>query len=225
MRIFSTLICVGILCLHTILADTGLTFETNRKDVSVEPDAADVFVPFHFKNNTEREITIAKYDTACSCLKTKIKDNKMTYAPGESGEALIHFDLGNFSGTVNKSLMLWTTEDKPEKPSDILTVYATIPELFKITPVTTTWETGEEAKTKTVKIKVSGKSPIQLKSHNITNKNFTYEITPIKKGWEYQIDITPKLTGKSTFGIIKLKTDSAIKRYKNPMVFAVVKKP
>ena len=218
------LIACCFLGLASVLSAGGLSFEKNRIDVTVAADAQSVVVPFKFENKTNKPVTIARYDTACACLKSKVKGGKMTYAPGEKGEMELYFDLGKFSGTVNKSLMLWTTDDAAEKPSAILTSYITIPVLFKISPVTTTWESGGKNTQKTVKLSVRDKRPMRIKKCKGTNANFDYELITIRDGWEYELKITPKDVSKAAFGIFKIQTDSKIARYKNMMSYAVVKK-
>lgn len=203
----------------------GLSFEKNRIDVTVAADAKKVIVPFKFENKTNKPVTIARYDTACACLKSKVKGGKMTYAPGEKGEMELYFDLGKFSGTVNKSLMLWTTDDAAEKPSAILTSYITIPVLFEISPVTTTWESDGRNTQKTIKLRVKDKKPMHIKKCKGTNPNFDYELITVRDGWEYELKVTPKNMSKPAFGIFKIQTDSKIARYKNMMSYAVVKKP
>ena len=218
------LIISCLLGLASLSLAKGLSFETKRIDVTVAADAESVIVPFKFENKTNKPLTIARYDTACACLKSKVKGGKMTYAPGEKGEMELYFDLGKFSGTVNKSLMLWTTDDAAEEPSAILTSYITIPVLFEITPVTTTWESGGKNTQKTIKLRVKDKKPMHLKKCKGTSANFDYELVTVREGWEYELKVTPRDMSKAAFGIFKIQTDSKIARYKNMMSYAVVKK-
>ncbi|MGJ8675944.1 MAG: DUF1573 domain-containing protein [Akkermansiaceae bacterium] len=214
------------LCLsaNLVLAAGGLTFTQNKMSVSVAADATDVTVPFTFENKTAQSITIARYDTACACLKTKVANDKMTYEPGEKGEIQLFFDLGRISGKMTKSLMLWTTDDSAASPSSILQVEILIPVLIEISPVTTIWQNGSDLSTKKVTLNVRGTEPIHIKKHLITNSNFSYEFVSIREGWEYEIHVTPKSTDKPVMGIIKLKTDSKISRYQNMMTYMVIKK-
>lgn len=219
---YLTTLLLTIISISTVHAE--LTFKSKRADVSVAADAKEVTIPFYFQNKTKKPITIARMDTACSCLYSKVKDKKMTYQPGEKGEIEVRFELGKFSGEVNKSLLLWTTDDAAESPSSVLTSYITIPKLFVVTPVTTFWKLGEKTVTKTVRLKVTDKKPIKINKHSITSSNFSYELVTIRDGWEYELKITPKDTSKTGFGILKIKTDSKISRYKTIMAYCCVKK-
>ena len=205
-------------------AGEALTFEKNRVDIVVAADATEVTVPFSFTNQTAKPITIARVDSVCSCLYSKVKDQKMTYQPGEKGIIELRFELGKFSGEVNKSMLLWTTDDDPKTPSTTLDIYVTIPELFKIEPVTTFWDRNEALSTKTVKLTVSDQTPIHIKHHSGTSANFTYQLRTIREGWEYEMKITPKSTSQAGFGIFKLKTDSAISRYQTMLLYGSVRR-
>lgn len=202
----------------------GLTFAKNRIEMSVSPDAKTVMVPYQFSNKTDRTITIKRYDSACSCLSAKIKGGKLVYEPGESGEIRVNFELGTFSGLVEKTVLLWTTEDQDEKPSSVLSVVLDIPVLFEVNPKTVFWEQHGEDQPQVIKLKVNNVDPIHILEHSATNKNFQYEFNTIKEGREYELVVTPKDVSVPAFGMIKLTTDSAIPRYRRQMAFVCVRR-
>lgn len=203
---------------------TGLTFAQNRITVTTAPDAKKITVPYTFENKSNRTIKIARYDSACSCLSAKVKGGKLEYKPGEKGELKVDFELGNFSGFVEKTVLLWTTDDSVESPSSVLTVALTIPVLFELTPKTIFWEQNGTKDAKVFKIKVTNTLPIRIKDHSGTNVNFVYELKTIKDGWEYELVVTPKDVTLPAFGMIKLTTDSAIPRYQRQMAFVCVRR-
>ena len=220
-----SLICLSVLvAAPAVTASTGLTFVKTRVELTVAPDAKKVTVPYFFENKTERTITIARYDSACSCLSAKVKDGKLVYKPGEKGEMKVDFDLGNFSGVVEKTVLLWTTEDAEEKPSSILHVALTIPVLFEVNPKTVFWDQNGENKAQVIKLKVNHADPIHIISHEGTNANFTYELKTRRDGWEYELVVTPKDISLPAFGMIKLGTDSSITRYRRQMAFVCVRR-
>ncbi|MFK7909256.1 MAG: DUF1573 domain-containing protein, partial [Akkermansiaceae bacterium] len=173
---------------------TGFTFIKNKVAVTAAPDATKVTVPYQFENKTDRTLTIAKYDSACSCLSAKVKGSKLVYKPGEKGEIRVQFAIGTFSGTVEKTVLLWTTEDPDDKPSTVMTVELTIPVLFEVAPMTLLWEQNEKAKAKTIKLKVNNDKPIRILEHSGSNKDFPYELKTIREGWEYELIVTPTST-------------------------------
>jgi len=149
----------------------------------------------------------------------------MVYKPGEKGKIAVDFQLGSFSGKQVKTVMLWTTDDPPDKPSSILTTAITIPVLFEISPITLVWNQHGPKTTKTITIKTHGKTPIHILSHFSTNSNFTYQIKTIRDGWEYEISATPKDLSSRGMGILKLTTDAKIPRYQRQMAYFSIAKP
>ena len=208
-----------------LTAAKGFTFIKNKIAVTAKPDAKKVTVPYHFENKTNRVLTIARYDSACSCLSAKVKGSKLVYKPGEKGEIRVDFALGTFSGKVEKTVLLWTTDDPADAPSTVMTVELTIPVLFEVSPMTLLWDQGAEAKPQTIKIKVNHDKPIRIVNHSGSNKDFPYKLKTIREGWEYELVVTPTSTGTPGFGMIKLTTDSSIPRYKRQQAFVCIKRP
>lgn len=205
-------------------ASPGLTFVKNRIELTVDPDAKMVTVPYYFENKTDRTISIARYDSACSCLSAKVKGDKLSYKPGEKGEMKIDFELGNFSGLVEKTVLLWTTDDADESPSTVLTVALTIPVLFEVNPKTVFWDQNGEKTSQVIRLTVNNPDPIRILSHAGTNANFVYELKTIREGREYELVVKPKDLSKPAFGMIKLATDSMIPRYQRQMAFVCVRR-
>ncbi len=208
-----------------LIAAEGFTFIKNKIAITAEPDATKVTVPYHFANKTNRTLTIAKYDSACSCLSAKVKGSKLVYKPGEKGEIRVQFAIGSFSGTVEKTVLLWTTDDEDDKPSTVMSVELTIPVLFEVEPMTLLWNLNEDPKPKTIKLKVNNDKPIHITEHAGSNKDFPYELKTIREGWEYELVVRPTSTDQPGFGMIKITTDATIPRYKRQQAFVCVKRP
>jgi len=222
---FSRLLpCFLLLAPLTAHAEKGLTFENKNVEIKPKADALKVTVPFRFKNDTKETYTIARWDSACSCLNARIKEGKMEYKPGEKGLILVDFELGTFSGIQEKTVMLWTKEDKAEKPSIVLAVKLNIPVLFEITPKTIFWDQNGSKDPQVFKLKVKHDKPINITSHSGTSETFPYTIKTIKEGWEYELTVTPTDVSTPAFGMIKLMTDSKIPRYKRQQAFVCVRR-
>ncbi|MBT8038004.1 MAG: DUF1573 domain-containing protein [Verrucomicrobiae bacterium] len=218
--IFSFILCF----MAAASATAGLTFTQDRIALTVAPDAKKVTVPYTFENTSQQTITIARYDSACSCLSAQVKGGKLAYKPGEKGEMKVEFELKNFSGLVEKTVMLWTTEDAEDAPSSVLTVAITIPKLFEVAPLTVFWDQNGTKETKMFQLKVNHDKPIRILSDTGTNANFVYEIKTIREGWEYELSVTPKDVSTPAFGMIKLTTDATIPRYKRQMAFVCIRR-
>ncbi len=209
-----------------LMAESGFTFVKNRVEVTVKPDAKRVSIPFEFENKTKKTLKIARYDSACSCLSARVAEpeGKMSYKPGEKGKIVVDFELGSFSGEVEKTVMLWTTDDAVQAPSSILTSAITIPVLFDVSPRTLFWDHKGSKEPQIIKLKVSGDKPINILSHQGTNENYSYELKTIRDGWEYELVVTPQSVESMGMGLIKLTTDSEIPRYKRQQAFVCVRR-
>lgn len=220
----AVLICLLVSTGSSLFGADGLNFQQSRIETAVAPDAKTVTVPYFFKNDTDRTLTIKRYDSACSCLSAKVRGGKLSYEPGEQGEIKVVFDLGNFSGLVEKTVMIWTTEDEDNKPSSILSVVINIPVLFEVNPKTTFWDQNGVNGSKVINLKVNSAEPIRIVEHSATNQNFSYQLQTIKEGFEYALLVEPKDISTPAFGMIKIATDSATPRYRRQMAFVCVRR-
>ena len=222
----------AFICLLASLAFTShsqakaatLTFKNKTVEINAKPGAQQLSMVFPFENKSGETIEITKQAAACACLGATFKDNKKTYAPGEKGELTAKFKLGNFYGTVSKQVLLWQKGDANNKPSIILTTRVTIPELISLTPRTLNWDIGGESKTQTCKITVNHKEPIHITKIVSTNNNFTPELKTIRDGWEYELTVTAKDTSNTSFGILKITTDSTVSRFRRTQAFVYVRR-
>ncbi len=225
MRIFTPFFLLAFALLTPITAQgaKGLTFDSEKKAVATKAGDLKVTVPYTFENTSKRTITIVRWNSACSCLNARIKNSQMIYKPGEKGEIHIDFELGSFSGTQEKTVMLWTKDDPAEIPSTVLSVKITIPVLFELLPKSLAWEQNGSKKAKTIKLKVHHDQPINIKSISGSNDAFPYTIKTIREGWEYELTITPTDVSKPSLGMIRINTDAKIKRYQRQQAFVYVK--
>lgn len=217
------LLLLSLLTPITAQAAKGLTFDSEKKAVTTKAGDLKVTVPYTFTNTSKRTITISRWDSACDCLSARIKGSKMAYKPGEKGEIHIDFELGSFSGTQEKTVMFWTTDDPDELPSSILAVKITIPVLFEVSPKSLAWEQGGSKEAKTIKLKVHHDKPIRITSDSGNNEAFPYTIKTIRDGWEYELIVTPTDVSTPNLGVIRLTTDAKIKRYQRQQAFVYIK--
>ncbi|MFT7172863.1 MAG: hypothetical protein ACI9NQ_001079 [Paracoccaceae bacterium] len=179
--------------------------------------------PFEIKGDSE---TIVSYDALCTCLAGRVeplladRSPKLHWKAGEKGVIKARFDTSRFLGTVDKALELKLNGRDPV----ILTVRVNIPDLVQLEPNTLRWETGGEADEKVIKITVNHTKPIKIISHS-SNKDeiYPYELKTIKEGWEYEIRVQPRNTIESGMGMISLRTDCEIPKFKRAIVYVVTK--
>ncbi|MDA7889688.1 hypothetical protein N9A78_00575 [Akkermansiaceae bacterium] len=208
------------------LMNAEMVFKTKLVEITAKPDVTEITVEFPFEIMGSAA-EIIEYEAPCTCLTARVeplnpdRSTKLRWDIGENGRIFGRFKMGNFKGTVDKAIVLkMKGVDKPIQ----LVVRVTIPILFEIQPSTLKWEIGETPTEKTFKIKVNHDQPIKLIENSGTSGNFPYEVKTIREGWEYEIKVKPSSTEKPGMGMIRLKTDCAIKRHERHQVFVVVKK-
>jgi hypothetical protein len=203
----------------------GLDFEKTLLEIHAPADATQVTAEFEFTNRTDKPVRITKYDAACTCMKVSVKDGRLTYAPGSSGVLRADFEVGNFSGTVDKVVALWLEGDPPERPSYALTVRVHIPVLVSLAPKTLQWETGGETSPQRIRITMQHTDPIHITGVTTSSPLFTTKLDTIEDGRVYELVVTPEEIPAPALAILRIETDCAIARHRIQQAFAVVRKP
>lgn len=218
------IVCLGML-LMSPLHGAGLDFPAALKEIEAPADAKKVTADFEFTNRSGKTVKVVKYDAACSCMAVGIKGGKLAYAPGESGLIRADFEMGNFSGTVDKTVAIWLDDDPPEKPSVTLTLRVHIPVLVALEPKTLKWDVGGDASPQVIHITMNHNAPIRVKSVTCSSPAFRHELKTINEGKLYELVVTPGEISSPGLAILRIETDCAIERHRLQQAFAVVRKP
>jgi hypothetical protein len=213
------------LTLSCLLPAAGLDFPETLKEIHAPADAKTVSANFIFTNRSDKAVTVREYKSTCSCMAVKIKDGKLRYAPGESGLIRADFDMGNFSGEVDKVVALWLDEDRADKPSLTLTVRVHIPVLVAMEPKTVKWDLDGDISPQTIRIEMKHTRPIRIKTVTSSSETFQHELKTIEEGKTYELEITPKTVKSPGLAILRIETDSELEKQKIQQVFAVIRKP
>ena len=151
------------------------------------------------------------------------KDKKMQVAPGESSELRGTFLLGNYAGTVEKTIRVWLEGDSGDKPSALLKVKVHIPELVTLTPKNQHWELGKANESKIISITFPAEAPAKITSVTSSDDKFTPKLKTVEKGRTYEVEISCASTATKALSVLKIETDSTRPQQKSFQVFAVVK--
>ncbi|MBK1881104.1 DUF1573 domain-containing protein [Luteolibacter pohnpeiensis] len=203
----------------------GLKFTETSKEITADPAARSVTAEFDFTNDTQHPVTIEKTDGGCSCVSVKVSDGKTQFSPGESGKIQAVFDIGNFSGEVDKPVKVWLKGEDVDVATQTLKIHINIPVLISMEPKTLKWTVGDKTSSKTIKIAVHDDKPVHLDAVKSSTNAFTTNLKTIKDGEEYELEVTPVSTEKmGTLGIFRIETDCPMDRYKLLQAFAVIQK-
>lgn len=202
-----------------------LDFEHSLREIRASADDRTVTATFDFTNSSERTVVIRDVDAGCTCLSVSFRGDKRSYAPGESGQLSADFEVGTFSGTVDRVMGLWLDDDPEANPSLRLTVRVHIPVLVDMEPKTLRWSLGGDPEPQVVTITMNGEDPIHVLNVTSTLDQFTPELKVIEEGRRYELTVTPTDVSKPGLAIIRLETDCAVARHRIQQAFAVVRPP
>jgi len=212
------------LAMAGLLQAGGLTFEKELLEIHAPTDAKSVVADFNFENKTDKPVTIAKADKTCSCIGVQICDGKLVYAPGEKGKVRATFDMGNFSGVINKTVVLFLDNDPADKPSVTLTVELHIPVLVVLKEKTLKWTLGAAPEPRKIDVTMDYTKPIKIVSSTCSSNNFKVEVKTLEEGKHYEILVTPTDTNQPGLAIIRIETDCDIQRHKVLQAFCVIRR-
>ena len=210
------------LAMAGLLSAGNLTFNEAIQELRPDPNESKVSADFKFTNKTDKSVTIKRFDGGCSCMSVQISDGKRVYAPGESGVIRANFDMGTFSGTVDKVVSLWMEGDSDDAPSEKVTLRVHIPVIVELEPKTLKWEVGQTPESQTIKISMKGDKPTRILNVNSASEAFGHQLKTIEEGRQYELVITPVSTDAAKLGVFRIETDSEIKRQAVQQVFSMV---
>lgn len=213
------------LSLLSLLHGGKLDFKETFKEVHAPADVKTVTADFEFTNRSDQEVTIAKHESTCSCMSVGVKGGKLRYAPGESGLIRAEFDMGNFSGEIDKVINLYLDKDPLDQPSVKLTVRVHIPVLINLEPKTLKWDLAGKAEPQSIKIVMNHNKPIKVTKVTCSSENFKTELKTVTEGKSYELVVTPQAIDKPALAILRIETDCEIAKHRTQQGFAVVRKP
>lgn len=218
---------LGLSLLLLLPLQAALTFDQTLKEVRAGIDQRKVACDFEFANQTDKPVEIARYESTCSCLLAQVQDGKLLYQPGETGVIRAVFDMGNYTGTIDKALRVWLKGDPIATPSIILTTRIHIPVLVEIDPKTARWDTSDQEKptAKVISITMNGEDPIRVTSVESGNPTFQTDLREIEPGRKYELHVTPTTLTTPALGVIQIRTDAPSPRHATQRAFALVRKP
>ena len=217
------------LTLAALAQAVGLEFEQLVTEVHAPADAATVTADFKFTNKSDKPVTISKSDPGCSCLKVQVAEGKLRYAPGESGLIRTTFEMGNFSGTVDKMIALWLDDAPENSPTMRLTVRVHIPVIVAVESEpgkkTVQWEIGGKADPQVIHIVMAEGHTIHVTGVTASSQAFSHTLKTVEKGKKYDLIVTPLDINTPGMSVIRIETDCPISKHRTQQAFAVLRKP
>ena len=172
---------------------------------------------FPFKNVGKESVSVIDVNLTCSCLSATT--DKESYGPGEEGYLKAIFSIGSFTGIQRKSMTIISQDEGKKEVRDSLLAILTIPDVVTIEPELIKWNVGEEPVEKVFTFKVPYVDPIKITNVTCTREGFDVSVVKKKEGREYEIKLKPQATSKPMLGMIKIETDSKLKKHTRKLAF------
>lgn len=190
--------------LLTVAARADLKWE--QSVIELHPTAGDKQAIAHFKYENVGKTAIHFRSVKASCGCTATQSQKEVVNPGEKGEIIATFNIGDRTGQQVKMITVQTDDPNPSQATTMLTLKANITPAMEIKPTFVYWMSGEAPTTKKVSLKASKEFPTKDITIKSNSQNFESKLVPGKPG-EWTIEVTPKDTSHPMGTALLIQTD------------------
>jgi hypothetical protein len=197
--LFSSALCF----LVAASAPASLVFEKTELDLHPDIGAAKVDAVFKYENKGETPVHIKAVRPSCGCTTAALAKNDV--APGEKGEIVATFNIGDRVGPQVKTVTVET--DDPAAPQTVLTFKATIAQMLELQTTFVMWQANEAAKPKTIVAKAGKGSGVKKLEVTSSSADFTAKVEPGSTADEFKIQVQPKDTAKPLNATVTIKPD------------------
>ena len=180
--------------------------------VDLHPALGDKQAVAHFKyqNVGTSPVRFKSVKPSCGC--TSVQTHVDRVAPGETGEIVAAFHIGDRTGVQVKTVTVKTDEFGSAPATTILSLKATIPQLLEVQPAFLYWESGE-AFPKTITVRPTKDFPAKSIKVISSNPAFQTKVEKTREG-EFKIEVLPPAdTGKRSSATITIQSDSSARNY------------
>jgi Protein of unknown function (DUF1573) len=177
-----------------------------QSTIDLHPAVGDKTAVAHFKYQNSGTTPVHFKSVKASCGCTTTQSQKEVVNPGEKGEIVATFNIGDRTGQQMKTVTVQTDDPNPSQATTVLTFKATIPQALDIKPTFVYWQSGEEPKPKKISIKASKDFPAKNITVKSNSPNFESKVEPGRAG-EWTVQVTPKDTSHPMGTILLVQSD------------------
>jgi hypothetical protein len=191
----------------TFTASGQLKWEhTFVSDLRASPEDGTVEIRYPFVNAGSHPVVVQKIKTSCGCTTATLA--KGDYAPGEKGEILARFDIGNHVGPIEKTVTVFT--DDPAQSQVQLGFRVYVWKTVSMNPAVLFWKPGTEKTTQSINIKIVRDDPLNLVRVESSSPAWQAKLQTIKPGREYVVNVTLMDPAAGASGILTVSADAPL---------------
>lgn len=193
----------AIVLLLPALARAELKWE--QTSVELNPGFTDKEAIGHFKyqNTGTAPIHFKSVKASCGCTAAQTQKDKVE--PGEKGEIIATFTIGDRTGQQTKTVAVET--DDPKNPMTTLTLKTNIPQVLELSPNFVFWQTGEAPQPKTIIAKAGKDAAVTNIDVASLSPQFEAKVDKGPGPGQFRINVQPKETKTAAFTTLTVKTD------------------
>ena len=178
-----------------------------QKVIDLHPAAGDktAVARFKYQNTGTTQVHFKSVKASCGCTATQ--SQKEVVNPGEKGEIVATFNIGDRTGQQTKNVTVQTDDPNPAQATTILTFNAMIGSALEMKPQVVYWQSGEAPKMKKVLVKAAKEFPAKEITIKSNSQNFESKVQPGSAPGEWTIEVTPKDTSHPMGTALLIQTD------------------
>jgi hypothetical protein len=188
-----------------VAARAELKWEQNTIDL--HPAMGDKTAVAHFKYQNTGTTPVHFKSVRASCGCTTTQSQKEVVNPGEKGEIVATFNIGDRTGQQIKTVAVQTDDPNPSQAAIVLTLKAMIAQAMEVKPAFVYWQSGEEPKAKKISVKASKDFPVKNITVKSNSPNFESKVEPGRGSGEWTIEVMPKDTSHPMGSALVVQSD------------------
>lgn len=196
----TSLVVLGALLALGVPARAALEWKNLEADLHPKLTDTTAIAHFKYKNTGDKPVKITSVQPSCGCTTAKLA--KDVVAPGESGEILATFHIGERVGPQTKTIHV-ATDDQPNEATT-LTLKADVPRLLEVKPIFMYWAKTKPVEPRIITATVGGDFPVTKLNVTSTDPDVKLEVEPVPNEKAFKITVTPKTTNRPINAQLKI---------------------
>ena len=181
-------------------ARAALTWERSEVDLGTQDPSREpgtLEARFPFTNTGAAAVEIRALQPGCSCTVAEL--TKRRFEPGERGELVLRFEVGERTGPQEKLLTVETSDDDPRTGPVVLRLRAEIPAAVRLRPSFVLWTRGEAPEPKALGVEAPAGNLASVRVESSTPE-VTAEPRAVEPGRRWEVTVRP--TGGTASSLI-----------------------
>lgn len=186
-----------------LVAQAELQWEQKTISIQVHPVQVEERVTFHFTNAGTNAVDILSLKSTCGCLTPSMSTNR--FEAGEAGTVDVVFNLRDKIGPQRKGVAV-RSSDNPKQPV-ILYVETNIREAYTLSSKRLEWSLSGDRTLQTCRLLNQLAEPVHLVSATSSSESFNIDLKPVREGFEYEVQVSPKESAMPSLTVITVQTE------------------